>query len=367
MKRLFDLLKLMINMIKSCVKTVNGILPDENGDVKIEVGGGLPSVSAPHQMLVTDADGKTVWEERTHYASPIRIEWDGSLEEKETASDGFFIFAKLSDAVYGTEELLGGTMYIANAEELLGFPNVINLDESNVFTHNGNTIISMQKGSNSPIPMLLSTRGGEVITGTEDNVMTDVTAGTYALYGDLSALGMSGLVYMARLEAEGIRRINRRFIGDGIPQYGTVGEVHVIEWDGNTDGLETFRCNDFPYYKVSDFAEPFEHVVASKTRRSDAETYNEYLKGENCYDIGSAIVVTMPGQCKDSNGMTFTVDSAGVYFLKHDFTTGTAWCEYAEIDTRRENSILYLTNPSGVKYAITADDYGTLTATEITD
>lgn len=67
MKRLFDLLKLMINMIKSCVKTVNGILPDENGDVKIEVGGGLPSGGEPHQMLVTDADGKTVWEDRTHW------------------------------------------------------------------------------------------------------------------------------------------------------------------------------------------------------------------------------------------------------------------------------------------------------------
>lgn len=60
MKRLFDLLKLMISMIKSCVKTVNGVLPDENGDVKIEVGGGLPSGGEPHQMLVTDADGKTV-------------------------------------------------------------------------------------------------------------------------------------------------------------------------------------------------------------------------------------------------------------------------------------------------------------------
>lgn len=30
-------------------------------------GGGLPSGGAPHQMLVTDADGKTVWVERTHY------------------------------------------------------------------------------------------------------------------------------------------------------------------------------------------------------------------------------------------------------------------------------------------------------------
>lgn len=34
---------------------------------KVGGGSGLPSVSAPHQMLVTDADGKTVWEERTHY------------------------------------------------------------------------------------------------------------------------------------------------------------------------------------------------------------------------------------------------------------------------------------------------------------
>lgn len=30
-------------------------------------GGGLPSGGEPHQMLVTDADGNTVWEDRTHY------------------------------------------------------------------------------------------------------------------------------------------------------------------------------------------------------------------------------------------------------------------------------------------------------------
>lgn len=32
-----------------------------------KLGGGLPSGGEPHQMLVTDADGKTAWEERTHY------------------------------------------------------------------------------------------------------------------------------------------------------------------------------------------------------------------------------------------------------------------------------------------------------------
>ncbi len=31
-------------------------------------GGGLPTGGEPHKMLVTDADGETVWEDRTHYA-----------------------------------------------------------------------------------------------------------------------------------------------------------------------------------------------------------------------------------------------------------------------------------------------------------
>lgn len=46
------------------------VLAEDNGALKrvpyknVGGGGGLPSVSAPHQMLVTDADGKTVWEDK---------------------------------------------------------------------------------------------------------------------------------------------------------------------------------------------------------------------------------------------------------------------------------------------------------------
>lgn len=52
------------------------VLAEDNGKLRRvpfkKVGGsGLPSGGAPHQMLVTDADGKTVWTERTHYKEKI--------------------------------------------------------------------------------------------------------------------------------------------------------------------------------------------------------------------------------------------------------------------------------------------------------
>lgn len=46
------------------VKSVNGEVPDETGNVLVS---GLPEGMSPHMQLVTDAEGNTKWEERTHY------------------------------------------------------------------------------------------------------------------------------------------------------------------------------------------------------------------------------------------------------------------------------------------------------------
>lgn len=50
---------------ETAVKTINGIEPDQNGDVSIPEQ--IPDTDEAHQMLVTDIEGKIVWEERTHY------------------------------------------------------------------------------------------------------------------------------------------------------------------------------------------------------------------------------------------------------------------------------------------------------------
>lgn len=48
------------------IKTVNGEAPDENGNVQVS---GLPEGATAYQQLVTDGEGKAVWEERPFYSS----------------------------------------------------------------------------------------------------------------------------------------------------------------------------------------------------------------------------------------------------------------------------------------------------------
>ena len=55
-------------------------------------GGGLPTGGAAHQMLVTDADGKALWEDRTHYSA---IEEVTVLDGDYTFSDGSLMFTEV--------------------------------------------------------------------------------------------------------------------------------------------------------------------------------------------------------------------------------------------------------------------------------
>lgn len=55
-----------------------------------------------------------------------------------------------------------------------------------------------------------------------------------------------------------------------------------------------------------------------------------------------------------------------IVFFAVSLTTGFVWGEYVEVKTREANAVLYLVNPLGVQYAITIDDNGTITATEVT-
>ncbi|MBQ7848317.1 MAG: hypothetical protein IJ343_01160, partial [Clostridia bacterium] len=46
------------------VKTVNGVEPDEAGNVVVS---GLPEGATAHQQLVTDGEGKAKWEDKAFY------------------------------------------------------------------------------------------------------------------------------------------------------------------------------------------------------------------------------------------------------------------------------------------------------------
>lgn len=88
-------------------------LPSITGNLgnQVMLVNGLPAAGA-YQVLVTGADGRAVWGERTHYPeSPaFDISWDGSTAGRDTVDmtplgyDGL-LFAKVSDAYIPLEKL----------------------------------------------------------------------------------------------------------------------------------------------------------------------------------------------------------------------------------------------------------------------
>ena len=331
LKHLKTILEPILHLISKCVKSVNGVYPDKDGNVELEIDSGLPSVSAPHQMLVTDADGKTVWTERTHYIGDLAL----------------------------TEKVTGRTALY---------------DEFGLYAMQ----VDMKRTPESP-QNIYCVFNGDIVTTNEYGCIGNMSlvfpefpdTGEQFLYmGDMlvtkAEMGVTFVAYERVLKT-----LESKFLSEDIPRYGADGQVHIIEWDGNTDGLDSFDANLFNYYKVSPINVELDHIskvrVIAANNTSGNVVENEATLGTNCYNGLGYIVVTEAGNCVTSEGYEFTAPSTGVYFTKHNYESGLRWTRYLEIDTRRENSILYLTNPSGVKYAITVDDSGNLTATEVTD
>lgn len=81
--------------------TVNGVAPDENGNIEVEVGGDVSSWN--------DLTDKPFYEE----GSGATIEWDGSTEGRDSFVAGFMFdvpFYKVSDLLPTKEELIGATV-----------------------------------------------------------------------------------------------------------------------------------------------------------------------------------------------------------------------------------------------------------------
>jgi len=152
-----------------------------------------------------------------------------------------------------------------------------------------------------------------------------------------------------------ITKLDNKFLNDDVALYGRTGALTRIEWDGNTTGLDYFTDNDCTFYKVSDFVVPYPYASSVKAERSDGYETDDYSQKQYGWLVNgyTAAVVT---DAENNN-----IPSNGVYF-RHQSKDGLR-CLWMEIDTHKENSILYLNSPSGKKYAITVDDSGTLKAT----
>ena len=57
----------LVKISSKSVSSVNGQIPDENGNIELEI----TKSGVPYQQLVTDADGNTVWEDRIFYSEGV--------------------------------------------------------------------------------------------------------------------------------------------------------------------------------------------------------------------------------------------------------------------------------------------------------
>ena len=146
-------------------------------------------------------------------------------------------------------------------------------------------------------------------------------------------------------------------------------KTNTINFDGNTDGLDTFIYNARNYVKVSS-------EIIDRKYTTDVITYDDSnrqsLKGrlsnisENCFNIGYGICVEKAGACKlsvtDDVAYSFTAPSSGIYLIWGDLRK----CNKIEYPSEvYDLSVPDLINGTIKKFELHFDDSGTISATEV--
>ena len=150
---------------------------------------------------------------------------------------------------------------------------------------------------------------------------------------------------------------------------GAFSSVATFTFDKQTSGRDTFKFNDFNYYKISDFNPSLENVTSFKGTKENGVESSEINAGSNCVKYGFFIVVASAGACSlpiITTVGSFTAPSAGLY-AKYEVdnpyqTAGTGEFTLMSYGLTIKSS----TYGSTKKFKITVDDSGTLSATEVT-
>ena len=185
-------------------------------------------------------------------------------------------------------------------------------------------------------------------------------------------------LHLYRYTPKGIVKIPREYV-DGLEETKNTADAaeslhYTLEeknyggvYDKKTEGRDTFKCNGFDYYKISDFAATYVEIKQFSGTYNNGTERSEVFAGKNCVVCGGFIVVNASGQCSYTNKFgtfEFTSPSAGLYAQyegdTHPLTAGSYNFTFNIIAPIVTNLNTYK------KYYITVDDTGTLKATEIT-
>ena len=115
---------------------------------RLEMGGGMPEGGAPYQQLVTDGEGKTVWEDRLAYdGRRVYFEWNGATEGFETVTDPQGgVLVRVSDTVLTADDLVGTTLTVGAEKVTLEKDMLFQLTED-VVTLMGDMICVRKDGA----------------------------------------------------------------------------------------------------------------------------------------------------------------------------------------------------------------------------
>ena len=142
----------------------------------------------------------------------------------------------------------------------------------------------------------------------------------------------------------------------------------ILDWDGDSNGLDSFTFNAMKYCKISNATIPFDLVTSVYTvRKMNSGTYvaTDFYMGEGCYNVGCAIVVYEAGVHRlspnnDSTMFSFTAPSPGIYVLGNS----NNYCIRLEIYGDFGAKYLKLVDANANDYYLGVDENGNLTFNE---
>lgn len=106
----------------------------------------------------------------------------------------------------------------------------------------------------------------------------------------------------------------------------TIEDVYKTEtqlrftWDGEIENRDVVDVNGAAFYKVSDTVPDFNSINSAISTLTDTPEECAYLREyTNCYEAGTALIITQAGSCVYGNDLMdeqvpFTAPSTGIYF-----------------------------------------------------
>lgn len=362
-----------INTVRNgVVKTVNGIIPDKNGNV--EVSGGVQSDWNQNDTTALDyVKNRTHWAEKTMTDT---LTFDGNVEGKEVWKSGFFTdgqYIRVSDDFVSFADLVGGTYTVRYVDTETG--EIYEDDDWKIEIREDMYVLDLSESFGFTF-YVLQENSNDIIVAAQD------------FYDNETLIAKKGIsfffspeeegVYISELKApsavlsgyEAIHKLDNKFLD--LAWLPTAHFNLLIEettlvfegsWIGENNRLDGFGFNDYPAGTKVTISMDGKHYPVTVVGMGSGAEATEY--------VGNLAVLNSD---YPNTGEPFYADlkSTGAYFIFKDnepHQVAIYKTEYNKMPTDfmpDDATELYLTSPNGTRFKITVSDDGTLSATEVT-